>query len=588
MKRYKWILSSITMLALIIHACDLVLEDEKIMASVDKMPNDLLFDWGTAERQIDGYDKIFTFESNADWCVVSGDKIKVETNIIHQSREAFVNVKWNDEPMKTIRVRQAGKSYMIELPEMLSFFPPSDVQVIELESNTSWTVSSDEEWCTVTPTSGSGNTSVQVSVTDNTTTYTRIANLTFKYGDKTKIVTVSQAGMKFLLIEPGSINASAAAGSYSIDVVSNSSWWFDSSQSWCVINPETGSGCETISVNVSENTSTSSRTAIITIRGESIPESTFNVTQAGVAVVAPSNDQCSGATSLSCSANLSGTTVNTTSKTIPHASISKYGVWYTFTGDGRQTTITVSPASGFDPKLVLFRGSCSNLTYIDDQDGQISGKDETYTFTTTSGTRYYLYIAHYSSSGNSSKTGAFSISRSCSAILSAPTNVKATQNGSTVVVSWNSVSGATGYEVFYSSSSNGTYYSLGTTTGTSKTDNYPYSGANYYKVVAKNSSSTSDYSSYAYCNYTVTPSTGSVTFWTTRSDVGIITVTLNGHGSKQITHRYTSSPSCGASGCATFTNLPYGTYTYSATSQVGTWGPKSFTISSSCLMYLLH
>ena len=172
--------------------------------------------------------------------------------------------------------------------------------------------------------------------------------------------------------------------------------------------------------------------------------------------------------------------------------------------------------------------------------------------------------------------------------LSVPTNVRATQSGTSINVTWNSVSGATSYEVFRSSSSSGTYSSIGTTTTTSRTHSNPSSGANYYKVAAKNASSTSDYSSYASCNYSAPVSTGTISFWTTESKYGTITVTLTGHGSKQITSRYTTSPGCGASGCASFTSMPYGSYSYSVTTNTGATSSGKVDLASSCFTVLLY
>ena len=139
-------------------------------------------------------------------------------------------------------------------------------------------------------------------------------------------------------------------------------------------------------------------------------------------IAAPTNDQCSNATNLSCAANLTGqTTVGATAKTITGNTASKYGVWYTFVGDGQETKITSTAGSGFDHKIVLFSGSCNNLTYINSVDAAGSGGTETYTFTPTSSTRYYVYIAHYNSTASVTQTGTFNISRTCTAPIVAPT-----------------------------------------------------------------------------------------------------------------------------------------------------------------------
>lgn len=86
--------------------------------------------------------------------------------------------------------------------------------------------------------------------------------------------------------------------------------------------------------------------------------------------------------------------------------------------------------------------------------------------------------------------------------LSAPTGVNATQSGTSINITWNSVSGASSYKVYRSSSSSGTYSLLESTSSTSYTDNSPLSGYNYYKVSAVNSTGESTQSSYASCEYT--------------------------------------------------------------------------------------
>jgi hypothetical protein len=68
-------------------------------------------------------------------------------------------------------------------------------------------------------------------------------------------------------------------------------------------------------------------------------------------------------------------------------------------------------------------------------------------------------------------------------------------------------------------------------------------------------------------------------FWT-RSDqnCGTITVTISGQ-TRSITSYYSSgAPSCGASGCATFTLAP-GTYSYTATCDTYNWGPTTITVT---------
>ena len=55
-------------------------------------------------------------------------------------------------------------------------------------------------------------------------------------------------------------------------------------------------------------------------------------------------------------------------------------------------------------------------------------------------------------------------------------------------------------------------------------------------------------------------------FWMDNSSQYVVTVTFRGHD-KDITYYYHSMPSnCGANGCATFNDVPAGTYSYYAES----------------------
>ncbi|MDI1316567.1 hypothetical protein [Flavobacterium sp.] len=143
--------------------------------------------------------------------------------------------------------------------------------------------------------------------------------------------------------------------------------------------------------------------------GTQPPTAIDNISLISKILTAPANDLCANATPLPCgTANLAGTTVATTNiANVSGCPMSNYGVWYTFVGNGQQTTISTNPA--FDIKLSVSTGTCGALTNI----GCTDAAPETATFTTVNGTTYYVYVAHWSS--GSATTGTFTISRSCTA-----------------------------------------------------------------------------------------------------------------------------------------------------------------------------
>lgn len=135
------------------------------------------------------------------------------------------------------------------------------------------------------------------------------------------------------------------------------------------------------------------------------------------------NFTCATATTLPCgTTSLAGTTVGSPG-TPAHGSgctMSNYGAWYTFVGDGQQTTISSTAGAGFDHEMSISSGSCGSLTNIACNDSGLSGGTESYTFIATAGVTYYVYIAYWSSTGTSTDTGTFTISRTCTPIVSPP------------------------------------------------------------------------------------------------------------------------------------------------------------------------
>ncbi|MEA1875188.1 MAG: T9SS type A sorting domain-containing protein [Bacteroidota bacterium] len=131
-------------------------------------------------------------------------------------------------------------------------------------------------------------------------------------------------------------------------------------------------------------------------------------------VPVPANDECANAITLPCATtDLAGTTINAVTQTNgTGCSLGSNGAWYTFTGDGVETTISSTAAAGFDHEMAIASGSCGALSSVSCNDSDYGGGTESYTFTPTNGTDYYVYIAHYSSNTMDD----FTISRSCACV----------------------------------------------------------------------------------------------------------------------------------------------------------------------------
>jgi hypothetical protein len=156
---------------------------------------------------------------------------------------------------------------------------------IDISSNVSWTIASDQDWCTVSKASGTGDDSFIITVTKNPTISTRTATITVATTDKTisKTLTVTQSvGDPTLSVSPESYSAAyTASTSDAIAITSNSPWSITSSQSWCTVSKSSGSGNGTFTISVTQNTVMESRSAVITITtSDGTLTHTVNVTQA--------------------------------------------------------------------------------------------------------------------------------------------------------------------------------------------------------------------------------------------------------------------------------------------------------------------
>jgi fibronectin type 3 domain-containing protein len=164
-----------------------------------------------------------------------------------------------------------------------------------------------------------------------------------------------------------------------------------------------------------------------------------------------------------------------------------------------------APSSGGTPTWYnIWRATSASGTYT--EIGYVNGSTTSYTNTGLSAsTAYYYKVDAENSAGKSPQSSYVSTTTSSSgggtSAPSAPTGVTATaQSPTSIRISWNSVSGATSYRVYYGIASYSTFTQLlGTTTTTSITDTDPYPGETwYYKVSAVNSAGESVLSSYVY------------------------------------------------------------------------------------------
>lgn len=169
---------------------------------------------------------------------------------------------------------------------------PSNI-VFNISSNTPWKVSSNEQWCKVSPAMSSASSLVSeivVELEPNQSDKQRVATLTIEADniETKKTITITQVSKESLVVIPYDEIVSSDGEEISFNIVSNKPWKIiPSTQFLESIDKTSGEGNEsgekeTIKINISENP-TARREGSITVKTD-FDEFTFTITQDGVVI----------------------------------------------------------------------------------------------------------------------------------------------------------------------------------------------------------------------------------------------------------------------------------------------------------------
>jgi M6 family metalloprotease-like protein len=246
----------------------------------------------------------WTASSNAAWCTVtpsgSGNGTITATYTVNTgaaSRIANITVTVAGLTPVVVTVSQAGTSPTLSVtPSNQNVTAPAGNTSFTVTSNSGWISSSNQSWCTVTP-SGTGNGSIVATYTENTTLVQRVASITVTVAGLTPVVvTVTQAApAATLAVTPPNQDVTDVAGNTSFNVTSNSSWSVSCNQTWCTVTPS-GTGNSIITATYTANTLPSVRVANITVTVAGLTPVVVTVTQSGAAAtlaVTPPNQNVS-------------------------------------------------------------------------------------------------------------------------------------------------------------------------------------------------------------------------------------------------------------------------------------------------------
>ena len=242
----------------------------------------------------------WTITDNAEWITLSATSgtnnatlaVSVTANPLATQRSGLISITGGGLTRSLSVIQAASAISLTVSPSDLTFGAGAGSTNIHLSANVPWSASDDAVWISLSPTSGTKDTTVVVTVTANPSTSSRSGIVTLTGGGITRTVAVSQSGEAAVLTASVStLPFSPGAGSATFSVNSNVSWSVSDDAAWISFSPLSATYNGTVTVTVLANPSTSSRSAKVTVAGGGLSR-TIDVSQSGATAlltVAPSS-----------------------------------------------------------------------------------------------------------------------------------------------------------------------------------------------------------------------------------------------------------------------------------------------------------
>lgn len=228
-------------------------------------------------------EKTITVKSNTSWIItsypswvtispMSGDgtknvTIKTTDNPNTSKREGTIKATQAGVSLEaSVAITQLGKTFDYD-QSTIECSDEAQTLSVAITSNGSWIASTTDSWMMVKPSSASGNGTLSITVTENTTDDARTGKVSLTIGDKTYEITIIQSGKYFTVKYEGN-DMGSIGGKIAVEISSNDSWTVSAigSPSWITIDKTIGSGNASFNIIVADNPSVNSRTATVTLK----------------------------------------------------------------------------------------------------------------------------------------------------------------------------------------------------------------------------------------------------------------------------------------------------------------------------------
>lgn len=148
-------------------------------------------------------------------------------------------------------------------------------QNVSITANCAWSVSTDADWLTVSPMSGTASTSINISASQNSSvTSQRTATVTVSTADglRRTIHVRQEKNDETLRFNAEALTFAAAGEAKSLVIESNAEWEIMGASDWLTLSATTGKGNAEITITAQANPLETERTATLTVKGTTLSD----------------------------------------------------------------------------------------------------------------------------------------------------------------------------------------------------------------------------------------------------------------------------------------------------------------------------
>lgn len=191
------------------------------------------------------------------------------------------NISWSIYATLKYSTGPQANPYLMVTPDDIPFLPDAGRKAsLTVNTNTTWKAVAEKPWISLSPSSGSGNETVEVTVDTLMSNQTRTGKVTFTAAGITpQTVTLTQEAARLTLSGNAFPIGYAAGSTVTFSISGNTSWTINTGQPWLSASLVSGKGNAVIVLTAQANKEPGNRSATVTVSGTGLEPQTITVTQ---------------------------------------------------------------------------------------------------------------------------------------------------------------------------------------------------------------------------------------------------------------------------------------------------------------------